>query len=146
MAREGAMGSGATPRSRVGPWTLGFVVFAGAMMIMGGIFQFIQGLAAVINDDFFLLTRNYAFDLDVTSWGWVHMITGIVVMLAGFYVFTGNLAARMVGIAIALISAVINFFYIPYYPVWSLLIIAIDIGVIWALATYDTGDATDLVG
>ncbi|MGE0686885.1 MAG: hypothetical protein AB7P33_09090 [Dehalococcoidia bacterium] len=145
MAREGAMG-GATPRSRVGPWTMGFVVFAGAMMIMGGIFQFIQGLAAVIQDDFFVLTRNYAFDLDVTSWGWVHMITGIVVMLAGFYVFTGNLAARMLGIAIAIISGIINFFYIPYYPVWSLLIIAIDIGVVWALATYDTGDASDLVG
>jgi hypothetical protein len=123
---------------------MGFVVFAGAMMIMGGIFQFIQGLAAVFQDDFFVLTRNYAFDLDVTSWGWVHMITGAVVFLAGLYVFTGNLAARMVGIAIALISAIINFFYIPYYPVWSLLIIAIDIGVIWALATYDTGDA-DLV-
>lgn len=137
---------GATPRSRVGPWTMGFVVFAGAMMIMGGIFQFIQGLAAVIQDDFFVLTRNYAFDLDVTSWGWVHMITGIVVMLAGFYVFTGNLAARMLGIAIAIISGIINFFYIPYYPVWSLLIIAIDIGVVWALATYDTGDASDLVG
>jgi hypothetical protein len=125
---------------------MGFVVFAGAMMIMGGIFQFIQGLAAVIQDDFFVLTRNFAFDLDVTTWGWVHMVTGAVVVLAGFYVFTGNLAARMVGITIAILSGIINFFFIPYYPVWSLLIIAIDIGVVWALATYDTSDASDLVG
>jgi hypothetical protein len=123
---------------------MGFVVFAGAMMIMGGIFQFIQGLAAIFEDDFFVITRAYAFDLDVSTWGWVHLVTGAVVFLAGLYVFTGNLAARMVGIAIALISAIINFFYIPYYPVWALIIIAIDIGVIWALATYDTEDA-DLV-
>ena len=125
---------------------MGFVVFVGAMMIMAGIFQFIQGLAAVINDDFFVLTRNYAFDLDISTWGWVHMVTGVVVFFAGIYVFTGNLAARMLGIAIAILAGIINFFYIPYYPVWSLLIIAISIGVVWALATYDTSDANDLVG
>ncbi len=129
----------------VGGWTLGFVTFAGIMMIMGGIFQFFEGLGATINGNLYQLSRAYAFDMSVNTWGWVHMVFGIVLMLAGFFVFTGNLLARLLGIVVALASAVINFVYIPYYPVWSLMIIATDIAVIWALATYSHKAAKSLV-
>ena len=117
----------------VSPWAVGFTVFAAVVMMMNGIFNFFQGLAAVIEDEFFLLTRNYAFDLDVTTWGWVHLVTGVIVSTAGFFLFSGALWARLVAIAVAVVSSIINFFYIPYYPVWSILIIVLNIGVIWAL-------------
>jgi len=134
---ESAM-EGATPRDDAVPsaWTVGFVFFAGCLMIMAGVFQMFQGLAAVLDDSFFVLGRPYAFDMSVQTWGWVHMFTGFVVMTAGFFLFTGNILARLVGILIAVISAITNFFYIPYYPVWSLLIIGIDVAIIWALAVY----------
>jgi hypothetical protein len=102
-------------------------------MITIGVFQAIAGLAAIIEDEFFVVTQNYTFDLDVTAWGWIHLIVGIVLVLAGFYLFTGSTWARIVGITLAILSAVANFFFIPYYPFWSILIIALDVWVIWAL-------------
>ncbi len=125
-----------TPGTRsVSGWAVGFSAFAGAIMIMIGIFEFFQGLAAVVNDDFFVVTSNYAFDLDATGWGWIHMIIGVIIFLAGLGIFTGATWARAVGITLAIISAIANFFFIPYYPVWSVLIIALCIIVIWALAS-----------
>src|SRR5262245_6970185 len=126
-----------------GGWAWGFAIFAGVMMIMIGTFQAFEGLAAIINDDLFVVTGNYAFEFDTTAWGWIHMIAGIVVAIAGFYVFTGNLLARIIGILMCLASAVINFFYIPYYPVWSVLIIALNIVVIAALATMPRPESFD---
>jgi hypothetical protein len=125
-----------TPGTRpVSGWAVGFSAFAGAIMIMIGIFQFFEGLAAVVNDDFFVVTSKYAFDLDTTGWGWIHMIIGVIIFLAGLGIFTGATWARAVGITLAIISAIANFFFIPYYPVWSVLIIALCIIVIWALAS-----------
>jgi hypothetical protein len=125
-----------TPGTRpVSGWAVGFSAFAGAIMIMIGIFQFFEGLAAVVNDDFFVVTSRYAFDLDTTAWGWIHMIIGVIIFLAGLGIFTGATWARAVGITLAIIGAIANFFFIPYYPVWSVLIIALCIIVIWALAS-----------
>ena len=120
----------------------GLALFAGVIMIMVGIFQALAGLAAIINDKFYVITPNYAYELDVTGWGWIHLILGIVVTLAGFYVMSGRLWARIVGITIAVFSAIANFFFIPYYPFWALLIIALDVFIIWALATYRGDRAT----
>jgi hypothetical protein len=118
------------------PWATGFAVFAGFIMIMAGTFEAFAGLAAILQDDLFIVTRNYAYDLDVTTWGWVHLFVGIVVALAGIYVFSGQLWARIIGILAALAAAVVNFMYIPYYPIWSVLIISLCVVVIWALAVY----------
>ena len=117
-------------------WATCLALFAGVIMIMLGIFQAIAGLAAIIEDKFYVVTPNYAYQIDVTSWGWIHLIVGIFVVLAGVYVLSGRLWARIVGITITVLSALANFFFIPYYPFWSLLIIALDVFVIWALATY----------
>ena len=128
----------ATPQTRepVSGWTVGFVYFAGAMMILIGIFHAIGGLAAIFEDEFFVVGRNYVFDLDVTAWGWIHLIGGIIVIAAGIGVYSGAPWARTVGVIIAGLSAIANFLYIPYYPVWSVLIIALDIAVILALLAF----------
>jgi hypothetical protein len=114
-------------------WAVGFTVFAGVMMIMMGILHALWGLAAIIEDEFFVATRNYLYNVDVTGWGWVHLIAGAIVILAGFWVFTGAVWARIVGVILAVLSAIANFLTIPYFPVWSLVIIAVDIVAIWAL-------------
>jgi hypothetical protein len=119
----------------VSGWAVGFSAFAGAIMIMIGIFQFFEGLAAVANDSFFVVGNNYTYNLDTTAWGWIHMIIGVIVFAAGLGIFSGATWARAVGITVAVISAIANFFYIPYYPIWAVLLIALCVIVIWALAS-----------
>jgi hypothetical protein len=119
--------------ARPSGWVIGGVTFASTIMILVGIFQAIEGLAAIINDGFFVLTQNYAFDLDTTAWGWIHLIIGIVVVLAGFALWQRKVWAATVAIFLAIISAISNFFFIPYYPFWSILMIALAVWVIWAI-------------
>jgi hypothetical protein len=121
------------PDRPISGWAVGGIAFAGSMMIINGFFQMINGLTAIINDEFFVVTPNYTFDFDVTAWGWIHLILGLIIFLGGLYLFSGNPAAIALAVVIAMVSAVANFFFIPYYPVWSLLIIAIDVWVIWAV-------------
>ncbi len=83
-----------------------------------------------------MVAPNHVFEFDTTSWGWIHLIAGIVVLLAGFGVLAGQTWARVVGIMVATLSAIANFMFIPYYPIWSILIIALDVFVIWALAVH----------
>jgi hypothetical protein len=115
---------------------VGAIMFAGIMMAMNGVFSAIAGIVALAKDDFYVVLPNYVLELDATTWGYIHVIVGIVVALAGFSVLTGKTWARIVGILVASLSAIANFGFIPYYPIWSLLIIAIDVIVIWALATH----------
>lgn len=112
---------------------LGAVVFAASMMVLIGAFQIIAGLVAIIDDEYYVVTPNYTFDLDVTGWGWIHLIIGVIVFCAGVALFSRASWAGYVAIAIAVLSAVANFFFIPYYPFWALVIIAIDVVVIWGL-------------
>ncbi len=130
-------------REHISGLALGSALFAGVLMIMLGVFHMIGGLAAIIDDDFFVVSNNYAFDVDTTTYGWLHLVGGAIVTLAGFAVLSGHLWARIFAIVIALASAVGNFFYIPYYPFWSILMIAISIVIIWGLATYGRGDPYD---
>jgi hypothetical protein len=124
------------PTSRGSGLVHGLAVFAGVMMIMAGAFQAIVGLVGVFTNQFYAATENYVFQFDVTRWGFVHVLLGIVVLLAGLAVMSGRTWGRVVGIILAGLSALANFAYIPYYPVWSLLIIALDVLVIWALSVY----------
>jgi hypothetical protein len=112
------------------------------MMVMIGVFHIFAGIAALAEDTFFVLGREYAYEVDVTTWGWIHLIGGIVVCLAGLSVLSGALWARTIGVIIALMSALANFVFVPYYPVWSILLIALNVVVIWALAVYRPGEAT----
>jgi len=119
--------------ARPSGWVIGGVTFASTIMILVGIFQAFEGLAAIINDDFFVLTQNYAFDLDTSAWGWIHLILGIVVVLAGFSLWQRKVWAATVAIFLAMLSAIANFFFVPYYPFWSILMIALAVWVIWAI-------------
>ena len=110
--------------------------FAGTMMMIVGFFQFFQGLVAVINgNQFFVTTPNYVFQLNVTTWGWIHLVLGAVIAVAGLFIFTGNIVARSVGMLLAGLQALANFVWLPYSPLWSIIIIAIDVFIIWSLAT-----------
>ncbi|MFJ8861382.1 hypothetical protein ACIRD8_23490 [Streptomyces sp. NPDC102451] len=111
----------------------GWTVFAAVMMIFGGTMAILEGIAAIAKDDLFVSTRNYVFQFSLTGWGWVHLILGIVVVLAGCALFTGALWARAVGVLLAGLLVVAHFLWLPYYPFWSLVLIAINIFVIWAL-------------
>jgi hypothetical protein len=118
---------------RTSVWAISGLTFAASIMILIGTFQILAGLAAIIDDDFFVVTRNYAFDLDVTAWGWIHLILGIIVVVAGFALFSRHPWAAVTAIVLAIFTAVENFFFVPYYPFWSLLVIALSVWVIWAL-------------
>jgi hypothetical protein len=122
-------------RSDVGA---GWVLFAGIIMIVGGFFEFFEGLGALLKSGRFYanVSTNYPYGTSVTAWGWTHLIIGAIVLLAGFYVMRGALWARIVGITLASLSALANFFFIPFYPFWALMIITLDIFVIWALAAH----------
>ena len=122
-----------TSQPSVSGWAVGGVIFAGVMMIVIGIFQAIAGISAIADDKFFVVTQNYTFDLDTTAWGWIHLILGIIIALSGFALLAGRAWAGIVAIILAVISAIANFFFIPYYPFWSLLIIGLNVWVIWSL-------------
>ena len=119
--------------ARTSGWAIGGVTFASTIMILVGTFQAFAGLAAIIDDQFYVITQNYAFDLDTTAWGWIHLLLGIVVALAGFALWNRKVWAATVAIFLAMLSAIANFFFIPYYPFWSILMIALAVWVIWAL-------------
>jgi len=103
------------------------------MMVIIGLFQFFAGLAAVVDDDFYVVTPSYAFDLDVAAWGWIHLILGAVMVAAGFALFSRKTWGAVVAVALASLSAVLNFLFIPYYPFWAILVIALDVFVIWSI-------------
>jgi hypothetical protein len=117
-------------------WAVGFILFAGIMMIMVGIWQALQGLVAIFENEFYVATRNYLFEFDATAWGWIHLLIGLLVAFAGWGLLSGRTWARVVAITLAVLSAIANFLFIPYYPFWSLLIIAVDVFVIWAIAAH----------
>jgi len=119
-------------------WAWGGTVLAGTLMLIIGAYQIFLGLMAIIRNNFVVVTPNYYYHINTTAYGWVHLGIGIVVALAGFFLFTGSTIAKFVGIAVVALSALGNFFLIPYYPVWSLLLIALDIFAIWAIATVRT--------
>src|SRR5262249_6646108 len=122
-------------------WAVGLAAFAGYMLIIVGFFQAFEGLAAIIRDSAYVATPNYVYEIDTTAWGWIHLIWGAVVCVAGFGVLGGRLWGRIVGIVAASLSAIANFFYIPYYPIWAILTIALDVAIIWALCVYRRRDA-----
>jgi hypothetical protein len=119
----------------VSGWAVGGITFAATIMILIGIFQAIAGISAIADDEFFVVTQNYVFDLDVSAWGWIHLILGILVAFAGWALLARRTWAVIVALTLAVLSAIANFFFIPYgeAPFWSLLMIALAVWVIWSL-------------
>jgi hypothetical protein len=125
-----------SPDQRESPWASGLTVLAATFLVIAGIWHALAGIAAIVRDDVYVATPNYIYSFDLTAWGWVQLLLGVVQVVAGFAVLKGQTWARVVGIVVACVSMIANFLFLPYYPLWSLLIIAVDAGIIWALATY----------
>jgi hypothetical protein len=124
--------------TRSGPtaW-VGFVVFGGIMLLMMGGVQAIEGFVAILRDDYYLVRRNgLLINLDYTTWGWIHLIIGLIAVAAGIGVLAGQMWARVTGIVIAVISALANLVFMSAYPIWATLVIAADVLVIYALAVH----------
>ena len=115
-------------------FAVGITAFAAIMMMTVGAFQAIQGVVALLNDTFYVVGQKWTFSFDITTWGWIHLIVGAGIAAAGFFLLTGAVWARAVGIGVAAVSALLNFAWMPYYPAWSMVIIAVDVFVIWALS------------
>jgi hypothetical protein len=109
--------------------------FAGTMLIMVSIFQILQGIAAVAADDVYVTGTEYVYQLDVTSWGWIHIAIGAIALATGIGVLAAKSWAYVIGIVLAVAAGFANFAFLPYYPIWSLIILAFIIAVIWALST-----------
>jgi len=123
------------PSSTESAWAEGIGIFAGAALLTVGIFQFLEGVAAAAKDDVFVRTSNYVFEFDLTTWGWIHIVLGIIVAIVGGAILASQPWAYVAGIVVAVLSSLLNFVWMPYYPFWAVLIIAFDIAVIWALST-----------
>jgi hypothetical protein len=122
--------------SRPSGWAVGWALFAAVMLLVVGVFQALAGLVGIIEDDFIVVGPEYTYEFSVTAWGWAHLILGIVLVLAGLGIFTGNVLARTVGVVLAALSAIANFAWLPYQPVWSVVMIAVAVAVIWALTVH----------
>ncbi|HZB31056.1 MAG TPA: hypothetical protein VE465_12905 [Streptosporangiaceae bacterium] len=118
-------------------WTaaMGLTTFAAALMIISGIWAFLVGISALAKDKVFVVAPDYTYRIDVTGWGWIHLILGIVVAVGGVCLLLGQTWARILAIILAVLSAVAQFMFLPYYPLWSILIIALNVFVIWAVLT-----------
>jgi hypothetical protein len=133
--RSGAMPPSSTTHRGYSPG-IGWVLFAGVMMVANGILSIFEGAVGVARDNVYAVTPNYTFKFDLTSWGWIHIAVGALVALIGLGVIAGKTWARYAGIFVVALSLFANFMFLPYYPLWALVVIAIDVFVLWALCTY----------
>ncbi|MEU8711238.1 hypothetical protein [Streptomyces sp. NPDC048663] len=118
-------------------WATGGVVFAGVLLLMNGIFAILQGISAIATDDVYTRIHNYVYKINLTGWGWILVILGALGVIAGAALLKGAPGwARGVGIFLAALSMVAQFLFLPYAPLWALIMIGIDFFVIWALALY----------
>ena len=115
---------------------VGFSMFAAIMLMINGSFQIIAGLAGIFENEFYVRTPNYFLGFDASAWGWIHLIWGVLVLIGGLGLLSGSLWGRTLGVIAAAGSMLVNFAFIPLYPVWSITMIAIAIAVIWALTAH----------
>jgi hypothetical protein len=109
-------------------------IFAAVMLVMTGAFQMLQGLSAILEDTIFVSGLEYTFEIDVTTWGWIHLALGALAVAIGIGIFSAQTWALVAGIVVAALQALSQFMFLPYYPFWAILLIALDVLVIWALA------------
>jgi hypothetical protein len=136
MASTGVEGTTVDYRRDEPTGWVGWIWFAAVMMMIGGALQAIHGLVAVVNDDWVVWGNRANLYLDLSEWGWIHLIVGIIVFLSGLGVLSGNVLARFVGVVLASLSLVANFLYLPAFPLWAIVVIAIDVLVIYALTVH----------
>ncbi|WP_329548864.1 hypothetical protein OG548_38150 [Streptomyces sp. NBC_01356] len=125
------------------PWAEGLTVFAAVMLMIAGVLDILRGVMAIAEDDVFVATRNYVFEFDLTSWGWIHLVLGALAVIVSFGLFQASLWARVAGVAIAGLIIIANFLSLPYSPVWSIVMIAFSGFIIWALCVVRSDESAD---
>jgi len=123
-------------QDEVNGWAVGLSAFAGVILVLIGVFHIFTGIVGIVDDEFYVVGQEYVFQFDATTWGWIHFTMGLIALVAGLGIFSGSVFARGVGVFVAAVSAVTAFAFLPWFPLWSILIIAIDIAVIWALTMH----------
>lgn len=121
---------------------VGWVLFAGIMILMVGFLNVIYGIAAIDESAFFVQDTKYILS-DLRTWGWVTLILGVIQVIAAYSIWNGGNFGKWVGITLSVISAVVALLSIPAYPFWSLAIFAVDILIVYGLATYGGQGRTD---
>ncbi|WP_406723885.1 hypothetical protein WJ438_03320 [Streptomyces sp. GD-15H] len=125
-------------------WATGLTVFAAVMLFLVGLLDILRGIMAIAEDDIFVTTPNYVFAFDLTSWGWIHLVLGAIAMIVSVGLLQTVTWARVTGVAIAGLVIIANFLSMPYYPVWSVVMIIISGFIIWALCVVPRGNLSDL--
>ncbi|MET9110886.1 DUF7144 family membrane protein [Streptomyces zhihengii] len=131
MAQSTARHDGA----RRNPWAAGGTVFAGVLLLVDGVLSVFKGIAGIAEDEVYARVGDYIFKFDVTAWGWILLILGVVLLITGWGVLTEAGWARAVGVAFASLSILLNFLWLPYQPLWAVISMAIGVFVIWSLCT-----------
>ncbi|MFI6010151.1 hypothetical protein ACIBAG_15260 [Streptomyces sp. NPDC051243] len=121
----------------------GLTVFAAVMLFIAGILDVFRGIMAIAEDDVYVSTPNYVFKFDLTSWGWIHLAFGAIAVMVSIGLFSASTWARFAGVGIAALLIIANFLSIPYYPVWSLTLIALYAFIVWALCVVQRDKVTD---
>ncbi|MFF5371529.1 hypothetical protein [Streptomyces sp. NPDC013187] len=127
-------------------WATGVTVFAAIMLILAGVIDILRGIAEIADDDIFVTTRNYVFAFDLTAWGWIHLALGVLAFAVSFGLFVAATWARVAGVCIAALVIIANFLSLPYYPVWSIVLIAVSGFIVWALCVMRKDDAAVATG
>lgn len=117
-------------------WAVGWTAFAAIMLMVQGCWWIFAGIVALLNNEFYVVGQEYVFQFDITTWAWIHLIVGAVLIAAGAALFSGATWARVVGVTVAVLAMLAAFAWLPWYPIWALLFIAISVGVIWALTAH----------
>ncbi|MET8244489.1 hypothetical protein ABZV31_08740 [Streptomyces sp. NPDC005202] len=123
-------------------WAGGLMAFAAVMLMIAGLLDILRGIMAIARDDIFVTTRNYVFRFDLSGWGWVHLVLGAVAVIISIGLSQAALWARILGVAIAGLIIIANFLSLPYYPLWSIVVIALSAFIIWALCVVRSDDST----
>ncbi|MFJ2262916.1 hypothetical protein ACIOKD_32190 [Streptomyces sp. NPDC087844] len=121
-------------------WAEGLTVFAAIMLMIAGVLDILRGIMAIAEDDLFVNTANYVFEFDLTSWGWIHLALGVAAVIVSIGLFQASTWARVAGMVIAGLVIIANFLSMPYYPVWSIVMIAFSGFIIWALSVVRQDD------
>ncbi|MFG2887492.1 hypothetical protein ACGFYV_35310 [Streptomyces sp. NPDC048297] len=114
----------------------GGTVFAGVLMLVNGILAILQGISAIASDDVYARIDTYSYKINLTGWGWILIVLGVIAAITGAGILKGAEWARAVGIVLASLSLIAQFLFLPYAPFWSLIMIGLSFFVIWSLATY----------
>ncbi|MEU2924516.1 hypothetical protein ABZ636_05535 [Streptomyces sp. NPDC007251] len=122
--------------TRNSPWATGGATFAGVLLLLNGVLAVFQGISAIAKDDVYARLGDYVYKINLTGWGWILLVLGVIAAFAGWGILSGAAWARVAGIALASLSLIAQFLFLPYAPVWSVIMMAIDVFVIWSLAVY----------